>query len=551
MARNDANDPLLGSIIGNYRVQKKLGSGAMGTVYLGEHLHIGKRVAIKVLALHLVQNTKMVERFMLEARAIGILEHPNIIEMFDFDILEDGRHYYTMEYLQGDTLSLRMKQGPLALWELTGILQQICDALFVVHENGIIHRDLKPSNVFLAQKGPRILVKILDFGIAKIHDSLKKEGDLMTSTGAVLGTPVFMSPEQALGQSSELTLRSDLYSLGVILFKILADSYPINGTGIQDVIAYHFLNEAKDLRQINPRIPEPLAWVVMQCLKKDPTQRFASSAHLFAAYQEAVASIPPDWVVPRAMPEDSLTLASLPGNLLESIPEVQGNSASNSFIQPVPPPPPPPDHASGFSMELSRPHPLVDASNPDFSSHSLLGGGSYAGERSAGARRKILSLVAVVALVIGVGTYFLFFNKTPKPSGVVTPSAPVSPEPPVKAVLPEVVPDEPAPRTIEVQVTSEPEKVKVHVQRDGAEVISRETPFVMEFTRTEAVTFVASQTGYLEKTIVERINIDKVHIRLDPAPQEPTSPVSPPPMTVPPPMKVMQKVPNTFGDDLL
>ena len=235
MSRQEMNDALVGTTIGNYKVQRKLGSGAMGMVYLGEHPEIGKRVAIKILAAHLTEDRGMVDRFQTEARAIGLLEHPGIIEMFDFGVLPDGRSYYTMEYLQGETLSHRMKRGSFTLRELYAVVEQVCDALYIVHEKGIIHRDMKPSNVFLAKKGMRTVVKILDFGIAKIQDSMRRDGEQLTSTGAVLGTPVFMSPEQALGQNDRITYLSDIYSFGVILYKILTDRFPIDGVSIPEV----------------------------------------------------------------------------------------------------------------------------------------------------------------------------------------------------------------------------------------------------------------------------------------------------------------------------
>ncbi|MBU1511756.1 protein kinase [Myxococcota bacterium] len=286
---------LEGTTIGNYLIQKRLGMGAMGTVYLAVHTEIGKRLAIKILSAHLTEDRNMVERFMLEARAIGQLEHPNIIEMFDYGTLEDGRLYYTMEYLQGETLSQRIKRGKVTLGEIRMVLQQVCDALEVVHRNGIIHRDLKPSNLFLAQRGTRIVVKILDFGIAKIPTS-GEDGEQLTSTGAVLGTPVYMSPEQALAQNFQLTHLSDIYSLGVILYKCLAGNYPIVGSLIPEVVAYHLLQEAIPIRTFNPQIPPAVEKVVMRCLRKKPMERYGSAADLCDAFTEACRGLPDEMV---------------------------------------------------------------------------------------------------------------------------------------------------------------------------------------------------------------------------------------------------------------
>ncbi len=307
---------LEGTTIGNYLIQKRLGTGAMGTVYLAVHGAIGKRLAIKILAGHLTDDRGMVERFMLEARAIGQLEHPNIIEMFDYGTLEDGRLYYTMEYLQGETLSARIKRGKVTLGEIREVLVQVCDALEVVHKHGIIHRDLKPSNLFLAQRGPRMVVKILDFGIAKIPNA-DGEGEQLTSTGAVLGTPVYMSPEQALAQNYQVTHLSDLYSLGVILYKCLCGNYPIVGSLIPEVVAYHLLQEAIPIRQFNPEIPDPIERVVMRCLRKKPLERYGSAQDLCEAFIEACHGLSDETVfVTQDMADPDLLVSTHPRGIV-------------------------------------------------------------------------------------------------------------------------------------------------------------------------------------------------------------------------------------------
>jgi len=301
---------LEGTTIGNYLIQKRLGTGAMGAVYLAVHGAIGKRLAIKILAGHLTDDRGMVERFMLEARAIGQLEHPNIIEMFDYGTLEDGRLYYTMEYLQGETLSQRIKRGKVTLGELRDVLVQVCDALEVVHHHGIIHRDLKPSNIFLAHRGSGMVVKLLDFGIAKIPNA---DGGELTSTGAVLGTPVYMSPEQALAQNYQVTHLSDIYSLGVILYKCLCGNYPIVGSLIPEVVAYHLLQETIPIRQFNPGIPDAIDRVVMRCLRKKPLERFGSAQDLCDAFVEACRQLPDETVfVTQDMVDPDLLVSTNP-----------------------------------------------------------------------------------------------------------------------------------------------------------------------------------------------------------------------------------------------
>jgi len=335
-------DPLLDTYVGNFRITRKLGSGSMGTVYLAEHREVGKRIAVKVLAGHLTEDSSMVGRFMLEAKAIGRLQHQGIIEMFDFGELEDGRSYYTMEYLEGETLSMRMYRGRLSIAEIQSILDQVCDALTIVHAKGIIHRDLKPGNIFLALKGNRRIVKILDFGIAKMQSSSRLGNDPLTSTGSVLGTPVYMSPEQAMGENATLSGLSDIYSLGVILYKILTGQYPIYGTAIHEVVAYHFMHEAIPLRDFNPGVPEPLAQVVMRSLSKDPSKRQKSPMELYFEFQGACTGLPSDLSFDGTAIGTPVNSASFVGKQ-EQRPDSDLWNVEISEEGELPPPPPPPE----------------------------------------------------------------------------------------------------------------------------------------------------------------------------------------------------------------
>lgn len=418
MAKQEIIDALVGTTIGNYVVQRKVGSGAMGSVYLGEHPEIGKRVAIKVLAGHLTEDACMVERFHIEARAIGLLEHPNIVEMYDFGVLPDGRSYYTMEYLQGETLSQRMKRGNFKVRELYAIVEQICDALYVVHEKGIIHRDMKPSNVFLAKKGMRTVVKILDFGIAKIQESMRKDGELLTSTGAVLGTPVFMSPEQALGQNAEISYLSDIYSLGVILYKILTDRFPIDGTGIPEVVTWHLTKNAIPLRSVNPIIPEPLSQVVMRCLAKNPSDRYESTAHLWEAFSSACAMLDMEWVIPSNIASD-VTVSPAQALSLGTASGLNGSdfSSSSSFY----PPPPPPDLSSP-SYPAFAGYPQLP---PESASQSVIAGDSFAGERKNTSSKKLVVFSTAAVLAIAAIALFLWKKSDSKDTVDKTP-APIS-----------------------------------------------------------------------------------------------------------------------------
>ncbi len=561
MAKQSTPDPLIGSIIGNFSVLRKLGSGAMGSVYLGEHEDVGKQVAIKILAAHLTHDANMVDRFMLEARAIGILEHPNIVEMFDFGILEDGRCYYTMEYLQGETLSRRMKHGGFSLLELTVILQQVCDALFVIHEKGIIHRDMKPSNIFLAKKGGRSQVKLLDFGIAKIHESLKGDDEFLTTTGAVLGTPVFMSPEQALGQNTRITHLADIYSMGVILYKALSGKFPIVGTTIPEVVTWHVLHDAIPLQEANPYVPVPLARVVMQCLEKDPVLRPATAMHLYASFQEAIAGLDMSMILTSGPPADNPAAAvsdSRPGLHPGGFDSCSGKSGSSrSFLPPPPPPPPPP----GFTEDPSSVSHLPGT--PELTSHSLMGKGSFM------ERRKSLALFSggiFGILLFGIGGYLFFLHQAssgPKPSHakVHVPAG----EDREQAV-------EEIPRTVKLEISTNSEPADVLVRREpGDNYTQHKTPFELEVLPTETLKLIVIRNGFEDRRVDYLVTTTArqwIHLELEPVmevvPQPPVEhPEDPPetpapkpeppktPIRPPAPMQSMPADRKPIGDGLL
>ncbi|PKN47478.1 MAG: hypothetical protein CVU59_02740 [Deltaproteobacteria bacterium HGW-Deltaproteobacteria-17] len=552
MARQEMIDALVGTTIGNYIIQRKLGSGAMGTVYLGEHPEIGKRVAIKILAGHLTEDRSMVERFQIEARAIGLLEHPGIIEMFDFGVLPDGRSYYTMEYLQGETLSARMKRGGMTVAELYAIVEQVCDALYVVHQNGIIHRDMKPSNVFLARKGMRTVVKILDFGIAKIQDSIRHDGEMLTSTGAVLGTPVFMSPEQALGQNDRISYLSDIYSFGVILYKILTGRFPIDGTNIPEVVTWHVLNDAIELRTVNPQIPESLARVVMNCLRKEPSERFQSTSHLWDAFSAACGGLDFNWIIPVVTGREGTMAAPLPGGLSASgahpslSPAQESQSGSNSFY-----PPPPPQ---GVNPVVYQTYPGLPA---EPASSSVIGGGSFVGERKSGSGRARALGVIVVLILAGAVAAWYFTRDTdtsgggkPAPVPVATPDPEPKPEP--RPVVSKPV--EPEKKKIRVQVETVPASAMVTVRIGDQEKPAATGPLDFEVEPGTVVHLVAVAKGFLPAdkkwTVDAAAGPQQVSLKLEPEPTpEPVAPRPRPPVdtdVTPPVMKVVP-VPTMKG----
>jgi serine/threonine-protein kinase len=271
-----------GTGVGEYRVLRKLGEGGMGAVYAGEQPTIGKRVAIKVLAPHCAGDSDLVRRFAEEARAANRIQHPHIIDIFSFGQLPDGRHYFVMEFLEGQSMAEAIDKQSLQPGELRRLLCQICGALEASHQAGIVHRDLKPENIWIARPPHgESYVKLLDFGIAKLLDPTRTN---LTHTGTVLGTPLFMAPEQCMGRLVDA--RTDIYALGVLLYRIFSGQYPFQGTVITELV-YQHVAEAPPPPSRHRAMPPDLERIILDCLAKEPAAR-PQSARLLCERLEAV-----------------------------------------------------------------------------------------------------------------------------------------------------------------------------------------------------------------------------------------------------------------------
>ena len=267
---------LINHTIGNYRVTSLLGEGGMGVVYLAQHPVFGRKVAIKLLHAVLARDPDIVARFFNEARAIHMVAHENIVEILDFGQTSDGQPYFIMEYLTGESLSDTIARGPMSHDQVEAIGVQMCKALGAAHSKGIVHRDLKPHNVQLVIKPDGALqVKILDFGVAKILSSPDGASSVKTRTGSLMGTPLYMSPEQCKG-AGVLDHRTDIYSLGVILFEMLSGRPPFNAEGVGELFAKHMLEEPPLVTEFAPDAPPHMAAAIMKSLAKDPAARFQS-----------------------------------------------------------------------------------------------------------------------------------------------------------------------------------------------------------------------------------------------------------------------------------
>ncbi len=282
-SEESAVDPLLGRVIdGRYRVLSKLGQGGMGSVYRVEHLAMGKHAAMKLLHPALSQDVEIGRRFRREAEAVSRLSHPNTVAVFDFGESK-GFMFLVMELVRGEDLGqIIRRDGPMPFERVRPILTQICDALSEAHDAGVVHRDLKPENLLVtrARDGHDVL-KVLDFGLAKLRDS--EELNQVTARGSLVGTPFYMSPEQIRGE--DLDARSDLYSLGAVMYRLLTGEHPFTGATPVAVLTQHL---TEDLDKPSERRPDldfspEVDRLVMRALAKDREQRWKSADELHAA----------------------------------------------------------------------------------------------------------------------------------------------------------------------------------------------------------------------------------------------------------------------------
>lgn len=284
-------DPLIGRVLlERYEVLRRIGSGGMGAVYVGRQPAVGREVALKVLRSDLINNEHVRQRFRREAEIIGRLNHPNTIQLIDYGETSDGLAVMVMELLLGSPLNERLKtKGPMPVSEVLELGRQIASSLSEAHLIGLVHRDLKPANVFLTEVGNQVHAKVLDFGIARLLD---EEATRLTSTGQVFGTPRYMSPEQAMS-TADVDPRSDIYSLGLILYECLVGQPPfVAQTSIQYLSA-HTTQAPPKLRERLPTAPEALEELIDACLAKEPEDRPQTAdevAAVLAAVQRQLES---------------------------------------------------------------------------------------------------------------------------------------------------------------------------------------------------------------------------------------------------------------------
>jgi serine/threonine protein kinase len=406
---------LIGQKFGNYRAISLLGEGGMGAVYLAEHPEIGRKVAVKVLRSEFSRDGQLLGRFLNEARAANAIGHPNIIEILDMGTTAEGMPYLVMELLEGEVLAGRMRRlGRLPLPVALEFAYQAASAVGAAHRKGIVHRDLKPDNLFIVPDDhdpARERLKVLDFGIAKLQ--MRSPGDsVKTRTGTLMGTPVYMSPEQAMG-TKEVDHRSDIYSLGVILFEMICGKPPFFSEGFGELVHLHMNVQPPSPRGFVPSLPGNVEALIFKTLAKRPEDRYQSMKEL----QEAIKSTSAGQFAVRGNSTPDFSAGTLP--------------TASSLPTPV--------------AELPR-------QSTTFSTH----GERMAEPRPSSGRLKLV-LGAVIGLaVIGGGAYW----SRQHGEAPVPPPAPG----PEKAALPAPVPQPvkaPDPRNVKIVIDTRPGGARV------------------------------------------------------------------------------------------
>jgi serine/threonine protein kinase len=331
----------LGSVLdGRYRVDAVLGKGGMGRVYKGEHTGIGRAVAIKVLHADLGRNKEAAARFQREAIASGRLDHPNIVGVSDFGVMEDGCLYLVMEALEGEGLGARLERDKRIPWtEAVGIIRQVLAGLRHAHDKGVVHRDIKPDNIFLAHKDGEPIVKILDFGIAKLYAG-SGDDPAMTRAGLTVGTPAYLSPEQAVG--GEIKPASDLYSLSVVFYEMLTGRPPFEDKDPLQIMTAHVSRDVPPFAEVAPevQVPPALEAVIRHGLEKMQADRFPNAneylARLDDVLRDAGIAIAPRGSGIVAIPIPTPAHGSPVSTPIPFTPSRAGTSAPTASFTPMP-----------------------------------------------------------------------------------------------------------------------------------------------------------------------------------------------------------------------
>jgi hypothetical protein len=453
---------VLGTTIGNYQITALLGEGGMGKVYVAQHPTLARKSAIKVLHADQARDPVALSRFFNEAKSADSIRHPNIVEIYDYGTLPDGAPYIVMEYLDGETLADRLARAPLTLGETLEVVAQTASALGAAHAKEVLHRDLKPDNIFLVDDAAvpgGVRVKIVDFGIAKLQNQLT-EVSHRTRTGALIGTPLYMSPEQCLGER-DVGPPSDLYSLAVIAYELLCGRPPFEAEAVGGLINMHVNEPVLSPRKLNARLPRALEALLLKALSKMPANRHPNMEALLADLERVRALVERDPEVANATP------ARRAGSPLDAVTAVPVSTITGSA--------------------RNRPTPQPEP----------------------GRARKALVGVLTASAVAAVGMFWLS-HQGRAPQGPMVLRAPATP---VAAPVAET----PAETQLAIQLESEPSGAAVSVDGKRLGV----TPMVWN-TRPAAdtVELLFVREGYRPETIhaVAAPGLRRVRARLEPRP---------------------------------
>ena len=434
----------VGSVIADtYTIEALLGRGGMGAVFLASHKRLaGKQVAIKILHTE-IADTEVIARFKREAEIAAKLNHPNIVGVIDYNVSPDGMPYLVLDYLEGETLADRIARGPLALDHAMSIVRQVGSALAAAHGAGIVHRDLKPQNIFLVTSeidGRTIEVaKVLDFGISKIRGS----ETVKTQDSVLLGTPQYMSPEQAIGQHTSIDERTDVFALGAIVYEMLSGQPAFGGDSLPAVVFQVVYEQPPPLAERAPGVPPGVIDAVARAMAKPPGERFATVSGFVEALTGrplATTRIPAAMAAPRAAP---------PG---EAFARTMGSGDHGDLVNPMlataaPTPAPRPLTASAQPPSLSRSSAPPGAADPGAVPATAAPTVDLPGARRAqpGSHRRWPGLViaGVIAAAVAGGAVVVMNSRAPQPPAA--PAQVAGPAPAVVAAAAEARPAEARP----------------------------------------------------------------------------------------------------------